>query len=91
MFVFVVQVENDIHFLKYMEINSIQGFCHRAPYDRFVQRYKIIDGVRSKLYPRGSLSKESAAYICRELKLDNDVAYGNTKLFIKQPLVYIYI
>ncbi|CAF3153265.1 unnamed protein product [Rotaria sp. Silwood2] len=62
------------------------GFCHRTPYERFVQRYKIIDSVRSKLYPRGAPTKENAAYICRELNLDNDVAYGNTKLFIKQPV-----
>lgn len=51
----------------------------------FHHRYKIIDSVRSKLYPRGAPTKESAAYICRELNLENDVAYGNTKLFIKQP------
>jgi myosin-1 len=85
MFVFVEQVElyfisENINVQKYF-----QGFCHRAPYDRFVQRYKIIDSVRSKLYPRGPLTKESAGYICREINLDNDVAYGNTKLFIKQP------
>jgi hypothetical protein len=48
-------------------------------------RYKIIDSVRSKLYPRGAATKENAAYICRELNLENDVAHGNTKLFIKQP------
>ncbi len=52
---------------------------------KYFFRYKIIDSVRPKLYPRGSLNKESAAYICRELNLNNDVAYGNTKLFIKQP------
>ena len=82
------------------------GFCHRAPYDRFVQRsvdddgnegsrshvsrsnifsYKIIDSVRTKLYPRGTLNRDSAAYICQQLNLDNDVAYGKTKLFIKHP------
>ncbi|CAF4546555.1 unnamed protein product, partial [Rotaria magnacalcarata] len=38
------------------------------------------------LYPRGVPTKENAAYICRELNLENDVAYGNTKLFIKQPV-----
>jgi hypothetical protein len=39
------------------------------------------------LYPYGPLNEESAAYICTELQIENDVAYGNTKLFIKQPLV----
>jgi hypothetical protein len=48
-------------------------------------RYKIIDSVRSKLYPHGSCTKENAAYICNELHIDNDVVYGNTKLFIRQP------
>jgi hypothetical protein len=52
---------------------------------KIVFRYKIIDAVRLKLYPRGPPTKESAAYICRELNLDNDVAFGKTKLFIKQP------
>ena len=62
-----------------------KGFCHRASYDRFVQRYKIIDSVRSKLHPHGPFTKESAIYICQELNIDKDVVYGNTKLFIKQP------
>jgi myosin-1 len=82
------RVEHQIAYLGLLENVRVRraGFCHRAPYERFVQRYKIIDSVRSKLYPRGSLNKESASYICRELNLENDVAYGKTKLFIKQPI-----
>ncbi|CAF0740879.1 unnamed protein product [Adineta steineri] len=82
------RVEHQIAYLGLLENVRVRraGFCHRASYDRFVQRYKIIDSVRSKLYPRGSATKENAAYICHELNLDNDVAYGNTKIFIKQPV-----
>ncbi|CAF1126177.1 unnamed protein product [Rotaria sp. Silwood1] len=82
------RVEHQIAYLGLLENVRVRraGFCHRTPYERFVQRYKIIDSVRSKLYPRGAPTKENAAYICRELNLDNDVAYGNTKLFIKQPI-----
>ncbi|CAF4613532.1 unnamed protein product, partial [Rotaria magnacalcarata] len=82
------RVEHQIAYLGLLENVRVRraGFCHRTPYDRFVQRYKIIDSVRSKLYPRGVPTKENAAYICRELNLENDVAYGNTKLFIKQPV-----
>lgn len=82
------RVEHQIAYLGLLENVRVRraGFCHRTPYDRFVQRYKIIDSVRSTLYPRGSLNKDSAGYICRELKIDDDVAYGKTKLFIKHPI-----
>ncbi|UJR31157.1 hypothetical protein I4U23_018664 [Adineta vaga] len=82
------RVEHQIAYLGLLENVRVRraGFCHRAPYDRFVQRYKIIDAVRSRLYPRGAPTKENAAYICQELNLNNDVAYGTTKLFIKQPI-----
>lgn len=82
------RVEHQIAYLGLLENVRVRraGFCHRAPYERFVQRYKIIDSVRSKLYPRGSLTKESSAFICQQLNLENDVAYGKTKLFIKHPI-----
>ncbi|CAF0979976.1 unnamed protein product [Rotaria sordida] len=82
------RVEHQIAYLGLLENVRVRraGFCHRTPYERFVQRYKIIDSVRSKLYPRGSPTKDNADYICRALNLDNDVAYGNTKLFIKHPV-----
>ncbi|CAF1653644.1 unnamed protein product, partial [Adineta ricciae] len=82
------RVEHQIAYLGLLENVRVRraGFCHRAPYDRFVQRYKIIDCIRSRLYPRGAPTQENAAYICQELHLNNDVAYGTTKLFIKQPI-----
>ncbi|CAF1179599.1 unnamed protein product [Adineta ricciae] len=82
------RVEHQIAYLGLLENVRVRraGFCHRAPYDRFVQRYKIIDCIRSRLYPRGAPTRENAAYICQELHLNNDVAYGTTKLFIKQPI-----
>ncbi|CAF1230175.1 unnamed protein product [Adineta steineri] len=82
------RIEHQIAYLGLLENLRVRraGFCHRKPYDRFVQRYKIIDCVRSKLHPHGPFTKESAAYICNELNINNDVAYGNTKLFIKQPI-----
>lgn len=49
--------------------------------------YKIIDCVRSKLHPHGPFTRESATYICEELHINDDVIYGNTKLFIKHPFV----
>ncbi len=86
MFVFVELVKTNFQ-KKKEEIYTFLGYCYRSTYDRFVHRYKVIDCVRSKLYPHGPLNEESAAYICDELYIENDVAYGNTKLFIKQPLV----
>lgn len=52
-------------------------------------RYKIIDCVRSHLPPQGPCNKESAAYICQTMNIEQDVVYGQTKLFIKQPWVIL--
>ncbi|CAF1389118.1 unnamed protein product [Rotaria sordida] len=83
-----IRIEHQISHLGLLENVRVRraGFCHRVSYGRFVQRYKIIDVVRSKLHPYGPFNKESASYICNELNINNDVVYGNTKLFIKQPI-----
>ncbi|CAM4793576.1 unnamed protein product [Rotaria magnacalcarata] len=84
----VTRIQHQIGYLGLLENVRIRraGFCHRVPYDRFVQRYKIIDCVRANLHPNGPFNKESAAYICIELDISNDVVYGNTKLFIRKPI-----
>jgi hypothetical protein len=70
-------------------IDLFDGKIEKEKNNRYIlllfYRYKIINSVRSKLYPHGPFTKESAAYICNELHIDNDIAYGTTKLFIKQP------
>jgi hypothetical protein len=100
MFVFVAQVKFEFNkqFFQYL-LNQVSVIEHRM-IDLFngkrrrekisiclliIYRYKIIDSVRSALHPHGPFTKESAVYICNELNIDNDVVYGNTKLFIKQP------
>ncbi|CAF1144575.1 unnamed protein product [Didymodactylos carnosus] len=83
------RVEHQVEYLGLLENVRVRraGFAHRTPYTRFVQRYKIIDTVRSKLYPKAknSSDKESATFICKQLNIENNVAYGKTKLFIKEP------
>ncbi|UJR15523.1 hypothetical protein I4U23_002463 [Adineta vaga] len=81
-------IEHQIAYLGLLENTRVRraGFCHRISYERFVQRYKIIDCVQSKFHPHGPFTKESATYICDELHITDDVVYGNTKLFIKHPI-----
>ena len=67
------------------KFSRIQGFCYRSIYDQFVQRYKIINDVQSKLFPCGSLTKENAIYICKTVHIDDAVTFGRTKLYIKDP------
>ncbi|CAF4603745.1 unnamed protein product, partial [Rotaria sp. Silwood2] len=42
---------------------------------------KVLPARRTRTF-----NKESASYICNELNISNDVVYGSTKLFIKQPI-----
>lgn len=63
--------------------SRFQGFYSRSSYGQFVRRYKIINSVQSKLYPHGSLTKENAIFICKELHLENGIAFGRSKLYIK--------
>ena len=57
--------------------------------ERSDRRYKIIDCVRERLKADGPLNRDSAAYICQQLHIEQDVVYGQTKLFMKKPFVAI--
>lgn len=60
------------------------GFAVRQPYDRFLQRYKLIC---KETWPNHRLGndKKAVEVLCNSMKIkkDEDVAYGNTKLFIR--------
>ncbi len=60
------------------------GFAHRTPYEKFVQRYKMLS---SKTWPNPARSnmKEATSAILHDTGLINDVVFGNTKVFIRSP------
>jgi len=65
------------------------GYCNRQTYEIFVQRYKMLCTQTWPVY-RGD-QKQGAALIIDALKLKKDVAFGNTKLFIKEPSTLYFI
>lgn len=80
-------IEHQINAFGLMDMVTLRlrGFAYRSAYEQFVQRYKIINDVRSKLYPHGLLTKENAMYICQTLHIDDVITFGRTKLYIKDP------
>lgn len=60
------------------------GFAFRMPYDRFIQRYKMLSKQTWPNFKRGS-EKDGTKVIINELNLGDDVQYGNTKVFIRSP------
>lgn len=65
------------------------GYCNRQPYEVFVQRYKMLCTKTWPVY-RGD-QKDGAGMIIDVLQLKKDVAFGNTKLFIKEPSTLYFI
>merc|ERR1711962_63963 len=59
------------------------GFAFRRDYGRFVLRYKMIC-KETWPNPRGS-DRDGTQAILKSQKLDGDVTYGKTKIFIKSP------
>lgn len=81
-----VRVEHQVAYLGLLENVRVRraGFAHRTPYEKFVQRYKMLS---NKTWPnpgRKSM-KEATQAILQDMGLINDVVFGNTKIFIRSP------
>jgi len=66
------------------------GFANRQPYSRFLQRYKMLSGYT---WPNHQFSSDMEAVealinscgFIKDQGHESDVAYGNTKIFIRTP------
>lgn len=60
------------------------GFAYRQTYPRFLQRYKMISEFT---WPNHDLASDKAAVkgLLQSCGFEHDVAYGNTKVFIRTP------
>uniref|UniRef100_A0A4W3JXL6 Myosin IG n=1 Tax=Callorhinchus milii TaxID=7868 RepID=A0A4W3JXL6_CALMI len=60
------------------------GFAYRQPYQRFLQRYKM---TTEYTWPNHLLSTdmEATQVVVEHHGLEQDVAYGNSKIFIRTP------
>uniref|UniRef100_A0A8C6U1D4 Unconventional myosin-Id n=1 Tax=Neogobius melanostomus TaxID=47308 RepID=A0A8C6U1D4_9GOBI len=60
------------------------GFAYRQTYPRFLQRYKMISEFT---WPNHDLASDKAAVksLLKSCGFEHDVAYGNTKVFIRTP------
>jgi len=78
-------VEHQVRYLGLMENLRVRraGYCNRQVYNIFVQRYKMLSPETWPVY-RGD-QKEGTRIIIDALGLRSDVAFGKTKLFIKEP------
>ncbi|ESN96194.1 hypothetical protein HELRODRAFT_186525 [Helobdella robusta] len=79
------RVKHQVMYLGLLENVRVRraGFAFRMPYQRFVGRYKMIT---LETWPNPSCQLPQATkLIINELSLDDDVLYGKTKIFIRQP------
>lgn len=60
------------------------GFAHRTPYERFVQRYKMLSR-KTWPNPRTRNFQEATTAIVHEQGIADDVVYGKTKIFMRSP------
>lgn len=59
------------------------GYCSRQPYEDFVMRYKMLSPQTWPNYRKDQ--KDGAKIIIAALGLEPEVAFGTTKLFVKEP------
>ncbi|ODM91558.1 Myosin-IA [Orchesella cincta] len=80
------RVEHQVAYLGLLENVRVRraGFAHRTPYEKFVQRYKMLS---SKTWPNPARNnmKDATSIILHDTGLINDVVFGNTKIFIRSP------
>jgi len=82
---------HQVRYLGLMENLRVRraGYCNRQTYDVFVDRYKMLTKETWPHY-RGD-QKEGARIIIAALKLTDNVAFGKTKIFIKEPSTLYFI
>lgn len=79
------RVEHQVRYLGLIENVRVRraGFVHRSPYERFLQRYKMISEYTWPNY-RGT-AKEGVEVLMDVHNSRDDVKFGRTKLFIRSP------
>lgn len=88
-----VRIYHQVEYLGLLENVRVRraGFAYRMPYDRFINRYKMLSGSTWPNYynnfgTRG-LDQEACRILVHELKIDHEVQYGKTKIFIRAPQI----
>eukprot|EP00049_Salpingoeca_infusionum_P014803 m.281080 g.281080 ORF g.281080 m.281080 type:complete len:1009 (+) comp15751_c6_seq3:330-3356(+) len=76
---------HQIRYLGLMENLRVRraGYCNRQPYEVFLDRYKMLSKPTWPHWREGA--KEGVKHVISALGIDSEVAFGNTKLFIKEP------
>jgi myosin-1 len=59
------------------------GYCNRQVYEVFVARYKMLSAKTWPVWRKDM--KEGATILIDTLRLQKAVAFGKTKIFIKEP------
>ncbi|CAK8683010.1 unnamed protein product [Clavelina lepadiformis] len=77
---------HQVEYLGLMENVRVRraGFANRQPYQRFLQRYKMLSSYTWPNHQCRS-DKEAVTALIKDIRFDHDVAYGNTKVFIRTP------
>lgn len=60
------------------------GYANRQPYPRFLQRYKMLSSYTWPNHQCRS-NQEAVQALITDIELNDDIAYGKTKVFIKTP------
>ncbi|CAB3403677.1 unnamed protein product [Caenorhabditis bovis] len=83
----VERVEHQVNYLGLLENVRVRraGFAHRMPYDRFINRYKLLCPGTWPNPRRGQASKDSCRQILEHVGLADDCVQGKTKIFIRSP------
>ncbi len=80
------RVSHQVAYLGLLENVRVRraGFAHRTPYERFVQRYKMLSR-RTWPNPKNGNMQDATSAIIQDRGLIKDVVFGNTKIFIRSP------
>lgn len=80
------RVTHQVNYLGLVENVRVRraGFAHRQPYDRFLRRYKMISEYTWPNFPGGN-DREGTKALLMNRGFNDDVKYGNTKIFIRSP------
>lgn len=80
------RVKHQVSYLGLLENVRVRraGFAYRQFYEKFLQRYKMICKFTWPNYKEGS-AKDGCTLLIKNMKFEDDVEYGNTKIFVKSP------
>jgi myosin-1 len=78
-------VDHQVRYLGLMENLRVRraGYCNRQLYEIFVARYKMLSARTWPVWRKDM--KEGTAILIETLGLNKAVAFGKTKLFVKEP------